>query len=475
MNPLDVMAALVLEDGSAWGDVAADFQVDDAGAIFDASRVRFHWLGRPRGGSKTTDVGGVALSWLSTEAPPGARGYVCASDKDQAALLVDAASGLVDRTPALASAVTVEALKIVARNGATLEALAADSASAWGLRPSFVVCDELAQWPTTRNARRLWAALVSATGKVGDCRLVCLTSAGEPSHWSKEILDAARTSTAWRVNEVPGPLSWVDPAWLAEQRVMLRDSEFARLHLNIWTAAEDRLVSAEDLAAACTLDGPLEPQPAVSYVVTLDLGLVNDRTVATVAHKHEGRIVVDRLERWRGSKAKPVRLEDVEAWILEAARQYRAKVIVDPWQAAGLCQRLRGRGLSVVEHAFTAQSVGRLASSLHLCLRNRTIDLPDDADLRAELGRVRLRETSPGVVRLDHDSGEHDDQAVAIGLACETLLERGIGQGAAFLKLWRRELDPESAEAETPRGRGAENVEPEIVLSNGQTGRLIYG
>ena len=34
-----------------------------------------------------------------------------------------------------------------------------------------------------------------------------------------------------------------------------------------------------------------------------------------------------------------------------------------------------------------------------------------------ELANVRLRETSPGVYRMDHDPDKHDDQAIALALA----------------------------------------------------------
>ena len=39
---------------------------------------------------------------------------------------------------------------------------------------------------------------------------------------------------------------------------------FARLHLNVWTAAEDRLVSDEDLRACVVLDGPLAEEEALT-------------------------------------------------------------------------------------------------------------------------------------------------------------------------------------------------------------------
>ena len=99
--------------------------------------------------SKTTDLAGIALVWVATMAEPGSRGYVIASDKDQAALLTDAAAGLVARTPELRGSVEVASYKITAKSGATVEVLAADGGSMFGLRGKFYVCDELAQWGET--------------------------------------------------------------------------------------------------------------------------------------------------------------------------------------------------------------------------------------------------------------------------------------------------------------------------------------
>ena len=386
-----------------------------------------------------------------------------ASDRDQAALLIDAAAGLIDGTPALAAVLSVNAYKITAQSGATVEVIPADGASAFGLRPSLVVVDEFAQWPETRNARRVWLALISSVGKVPGCRLVVLTSAGEPSHWSYKIIDAARKSADWRVNEVEGPLPWLDPAQLKAleaQRPLLRDSEYARLHLNIWTQAEDRLVSATDLEAAAVLDGPLEPQPGVRYVVTLDVGLTNDACVAVVAHAEQRgddkaearRLVVDRIARWHGTKAKPVSLDEVEAWVATSSETYnRAPVHADPWQAAGVLQRLAKRGVIAEQFVFSSTSVGRVAQALHLALRNRLIWLPKDDDLLSELSRVRLRETSPGVVRLDHDSGQHDDQAVAIGIAVAVLLGSEMSSAA---KDWIESMAPKTEAANDNREVG---------------------
>ena len=40
--------------------------------------------------------------------------------------------------------------------------------------------------------------------------------------------------------------------------------------------------------------------------------------------------------------------------------------------------------------------------------------LPDDEILFDELASVRLRKNTPGIYRLDHDSGQHHGQAIAL-------------------------------------------------------------
>ena len=94
-------------------------------------------------------------------------------------------------------------------------------------------------------------------------------------------------------------------------------------------------------------------------------------------------------------------------------------MLVDAWQAALLVERLRARQFTVEEYPFTSQSVDRLGQALYARLRGHGLRLPaDDPELIDELANVQLRETSPGVFRLDHRPGRHDDRAVALGMAC---------------------------------------------------------
>lgn len=422
MNPHTLLAGLVLEDGRTWGEAATAWQLADATAIIEAV-VLYHYLTRPRAGSKTTDLAAIVIVVLLALAPERARLYGVAVDESQGALLIDAIGGFVARTPGLAGALRVETKRVVVpASGATFEVLPADGASAFGLRPYMVVADEVAAWPDTPSARLLREAVLSSLAKRADARFVVLTSAGDPSSWAYRLLVQARTSVRWRANEIPGPVPWVSAEALEEQRALLTPSQYARLHQNVWTAPEDRLSSADDVRACVTHDDVLEPVVGHRYVAGVDLGLKKDSAVVAVCHaEREGdvvRVMVDRVDAFVPRKDRPVDLAVVEETVALVARRYNhARVMFDPHQAALMMQNLKRRGVRVEEYVFTQTSISRVAINMFRLLRDRRLGLPNDEALLDELAHVRLRETSPGVFRIDHDSDRHDDRAIAVGLA----------------------------------------------------------
>jgi hypothetical protein len=442
---LDLFLGLVLEDGRRLGEAAAPFQVADARAVLDLEGPPYHFHTRSRGSSKTSDVAGESIAVLLVQAPPQSRSYALAADREQGKLLVDAMAGYVRRTPELDGALVVRESQVVAtRSGARLDVLSADQASIWGLRPYFSVADELAQWNETPPPKRCWEALSTAVLKVPGARLVVITTAGEPAHWSRRVLDHALADPLWRVHEVKGPAPWLDPERIEAERRRLPESSFRRLFLNEWAESEDRLADESDLAACCTLDGPLVPVAGVRYVIGLDVGIRRDSTVAAVCHAEKlagaehPRVVVDRMQVWTPKRLRPVQLSQVEEWVEEAARRYnRARVRFDPWQAVHLTQRLKRAGITVEEFTFSASSVGKLATVLLQLIRERALALPDDDELLDELRNLRVRETSPGVYRLDHDRDRHDDRGVALALAASRLVERAGARPARVLSSFK--------------------------------------
>jgi phage terminase large subunit-like protein len=315
-----ILTALPLDLGKPWGEIATQWQIDDARAVLDPDHPqRLHWLGRPKGASKSTDIAAILIVWLLTQARPGEEGVVAAADEDQANRLLDRARGFVHRSRALKGRITVQRRAILGPDGARVTALSADAPSTEGILTPFAIIEELPNWPETDNAKAMWTAIFSSVPKDPRMRLVVIGHAGAPEHWSYRILERARQSKRWRVNEIPGPLEWISEDDLEEQRHQLREAAFNRRHLNIWTHAEDRLVDPAALRDAVTLDGPLVPVAGVRYVLGVDLGFRHDRSVVSICHSEPvedrppaRRVVLDRMIVFEGTRADEVRLRDVE-------------------------------------------------------------------------------------------------------------------------------------------------------------------
>jgi phage terminase large subunit-like protein len=436
-DSLDLMHALVLDNGRRWGEVATVEQRTLAAAVLEPQAgPRLIWLEAPKGYSKSTDTAGLSIARLATDFPALAEGYVIAADLDQSNRLLDKARGLIARS-GLGGMLRVEAHRLVnVRTGARMVALAADAPSAEGLLSPWYVLDELPRWPDTTSARGMWTAAFSSLPKWRGAQLVVLGHAGDPGHWSYRLRERARTSEAWLFGHVPGPTPWLSSADLEEQRAVLLPSEYARRHLNVWAAGEDRLTSREDVLGCVGDYDVLDPVRGTRYAAALDVGLTHDRCVVTVAHREtDGRVVVDRQHTWQGSRARPVNLGEVEGFLRELWRAYRCPIRVDPFQAVHLAQRLRADGIPVEEFAFSSQSVGRLAVTLYRLLADGLLLLPDDQDLVDELVNVRLRETQPGQYRIDHDPDRHDDRVISLALVAHRLAEKPARMQGKFYGL----------------------------------------
>ncbi len=477
LDALDLMSALVTPDGQTWGAKAADFQWRDATHILDPDKPPFTFITRSRGSGKTDDLGGLLVATTMVQLPPGSRSYAAAADRDQAKLLLDSISGFVARTPMLSDRWEIGSYRATERSsGSTIDVLAADAAGSYGLRSEFTVIDEICLWPETPSHKRLFESLSSSAAKSKSARLVLISTPSDPAHWSRRIFDHAASDPLWTALVTEGPSPWIDPARIDEQRRRLTDSAFQQLFEGRWTPGEDRLTTIDALRDCAVLSGPLEPELGVSYTIGLDIGVKADRTAAAICHsvtidpgeRGEGdptkgvKVVCDRLGVWSGTRAEPVRLADVEAWLAQAARSYNgARLVCDPWQAIGMMERLWDKGTSVTEFSFSSSSVGRLASTLHLLLRNRRLAFDgDDTELFDELAGVQLREVSPGVLRMDHAHGAHDDRAIALALAAQDILEHAPRAYSAatpweLLRVnpWGSELGRDGGESTMPAAR----------------------
>lgn len=442
---MEVMHRLVLDINRPWGHVCTDWQRDNAQAVLTATPahpVRLFWFELPKGSSKTTDTAAMSIVWLLTQARLRDEGYVCASDAEQATRLLNRAKVIINKS-GLGQRLKILGDRIVnvtpvptgispgdtVEHSASIQALSADAPGAEGILSPWVIVDELVRWKDTENARGMWRAMFSGHPKVPGARLIVISHAGDPAHWSYKIRERARVSDRWKFTHVDGPTPWMDPSDLDEQQALLLPSDYRQRFLNEWVSGEDRLASREDVMACVGDYETLDPQAGVRYVTAVDIGLVFDRTSVTIGHREGGMAVVDRVHTWQGTAQNPVSLDAVEAWLTEVHREYPGRIYADPWQAAHLIQRLKARGIAAESHTFTQHSNGRLAVTLFRAIKDHSLRLPSDNELIEEIVNARLRQTSPGMFRIDHDADKHDDRVITLALVCDKLVRRPAGQG----------------------------------------------
>jgi Phage Terminase len=436
-EPLDLVASVVLDDGARWGERATAEQWADMHALLAGAEPRRHYWLRARGRSKTFDAGAATLAvMLAGGLAAGDEMYAAAAGRDQAALIARKIRGISERTPELRGAIEVHNYRLATpRSGVQLDVVSADLSTSWGRTPRWLFIDELPSHERGEIAQTFVESLLTSLPKRADSQCLAVGTPSSPSHWAYGLWETAEADPLWRTSLVSGPAPWQDPAELQSERRRLPESLWRRLFLCEWCEADDALADAGAVAECIRHDGPLDPQPGVRYVVAFDLSTVSDHTAVLVAHVEEagtGRmVVVDRLAAWKPSKAHPVDMAAVEAYVAESAREYNGAAIHgDPWQAVSMVQRLRQHH-QVTEVTFSAGANSRRAQQLLRLIRDRALDLPDDPDLRRELLSLRLTEgSSPGVLKLTAESGTvgHFDRVTALMIASEALLSRPLSR-----------------------------------------------
>ncbi len=443
------------------------------GVPFDGKRR--HWIERPRGHSKTTDLA-TLVTWLlaltSIANPPRAlRIVAAAADVEQAGLLRDAIERIVEANDWLnwkrkdkdgkRGFLDVQATCV--RNPtskAQLDIISSDVASSWGLLPDVVICDELTAWP--EKGEKLWHSLFSSGAKKANAVIICIGNAGWRETWQWGLREKIRSDPAWRFSRLEGPVaSWIDAEALAEQQRLLPAIVYARCWLNQWASGSGDAISEDSIQAALVHDGPVECwEPGFDYVAGLDIGLTRDASALVVVgrnvgwterkprppkrrhsiaqamvelgmleanepeedvilHPSTGKTRLASVQVWRPSPGVPVSIEAVEDAIVIAHRRYNLSAVAyDPWQAAYLAERLTKRGIGAIGINQVPGTLKSMASCMMEALAESHLELYPDPDLLRDLRALRIVERNYGI-RLESPRGPsgHGDSASALALA----------------------------------------------------------
>jgi hypothetical protein len=184
-------------------------------------------------------------------------------------------------------------------------------------------------------------------------------------------------------------------------------------------------------------------------VVTCDLGLTRDRAAAAVLHRHRGKLVLDDLRVWEGSRERPVRIAEVGATLEDWFRRFRPRAcVLDPWEMRAFIQD--HPHWPITEFRFSGRPMHEMAQALYRAIADGRLELyPEAGKFRGRDGQAHdLQEELVGLVlidgpsgyRFDHAAGRHNDMSIAVGMGVWHLVERREEEPP-----WRRMLHAELA------------------------------
>lgn len=304
-----------------------EWQKDFIKAVYGPQRegkrlVRTALLSLPRKNGKSQIAAGLALAHLCGPcAEMRGQVYSAASDRNQAAIIFKEMVAIIERVEWMEERLNIRSFnKLIedVENGSTYEALSSDARKAHGLSPSFVVCDEIAQW----RGRELYDNLTSGMDAREQPLVVCIgTQAADDVNLMSELVDyAGKVNSGEVVDETfhgtvyAAPIDadpWAESTWHAcnpalgdfkdiqgmktqaeqAQRIPARVGPFRNLHLNQRVDAASHFLSREDwLACSGSVDAAsLFGRPCWAG---LDLSATNDLTALALYFPEDGGAVL---------------------------------------------------------------------------------------------------------------------------------------------------------------------------------------
>lgn len=432
---LRMVGELVMPDGKRFREVAEAWQWERIHRPLSARTPEglpvhpLAYIQIGKGGDKTS--GGSRQIVAEAAVLPGTAAYSLAGDTDQAEILLDIGFEYCQRTPALRRVTRRLKDRIAFDNRSFIRRMSADDYTAHGLgalgRRFRFFGDE---WWNQQD-RGLWDAFWTATGKLRDTQGAILSNAGfRTESVCHEIRELCRTGAIPGAYYFETPADfrpgWVAPEWYERMKASLPPPVYARFIENRWVAATGSFVTQAQIARNVDpAHAPQDKGDGSLHVVALDYGRRKDRTALYVLrHLPAGRI--EQVYHWvlDPQKEGEILVDVVEAKLDWVAKTFGPAVLVlDPWQMAGVIQRLRLRH-QVVEFVFSGRSLQELSANLYNLITAGRLRLYPDPALERELLLIDVRLESYGW-RLDHKSGEFSDRVIALGMAALEAVRRG--------------------------------------------------
>lgn len=274
------------------------------------------------------------------------------------------------------------------------ESLHSNSRSVRGRNTKLALFDEMAFLMESSGAiggKQLWNAITQsvktrfiARGHPG--RIVGVSSGGPASGIFYELCSAATTT--------PGVILFQLATWemvpgLTKDDFALdfkADEESAEMEIGAQFGALKSKFLVPDRVDACVkpeLFKRMHGERGIRYFLHLDPGLKKAGYGLAIVHKEikNGReaYIVDHLRSWHGTKNNPVRIGDVEAYVLALAGKFRIeKITFDQFNSASTIQYFQDQKLPVEETPFTDTYNYSIYSNLKTLIDNEQLELYDE-------------------------------------------------------------------------------------------------
>jgi phage terminase large subunit-like protein len=415
----------------------------------------------PRKNGKSELAAALALYGLLGDGIIGAEVYSAAADRDQAALVFNAAAQMVRNDPVLSQRLKIlDSQKRIVdyKTGSFYRAISAEAYSKHGFNASLLIYDELHAAPN----RDLWDVLTTSMGARHEPLVVAITTAGYDRHsicyeqhdYAIKVRDGVVEDATFFpvIYAAPDDADWTDEAvWKAANPALedFRDIEemralahkareipalqntFRRLYLCQWTEQAERWI---DMAAWDACAGPddwralRERMRGRRCLGGLDLSIKWDLSALALFFEDGdgGSVVVpffwvpaeDARKRSRNDRV------PYEQWIAEGlltatpgasvdqgfirsdinrlAQTYGlAEMAFDGWNASKLLGELQGDGLRVVEMKQGFKDMSEAAKHLSALVTNRTIRHGGHPILRWMASNMVVKQNAEGYLAPD--------------------------------------------------------------------------
>ena len=398
---------------------------------------------------------------LNADPEPGGEIYSAAASRDQAKIVFDETTKMIEASPSLSRRCKLYKTAIECVTGTVYRAIAADARTQDGINPSACIFDEVHRQPSSE----LWSIVQMGMAAREQPLLIGITTAGEgPEGICWDLYDYGRRVRSGEIKDDSFFFRWYEPAnpkashldestWyesnpglgdylsleavIAESK-QLPEGDFRRLRLNQWPAgAGDWLPQG----IWNGLGAERQIKPGTTQVVFAFDGSFSDDSTALIACTVEEKPHLMVIGHWEKPLNDPhwrVPVEDVEQTILRLAKLWKPKEIVaDPYRWQRSLQFLsRELGEKVVLEF--PQSPSRMVPATQRMYQSAVAgSFTHDGNLALarHIGNAKLHQTAAGgqLRKTTKGSGQKIDLAVCAVMAYERASVLG---GKKKAKIW---------------------------------------